>query len=254
MGNLISGLKRTIGNKNTVTFLGVIVCVAILLFGYNYRVSKAVTPIRVPYAIAAINATQEITEENIGYVEVNSKFLKTADVITSASGLIGYYVNTGTSIPAGGLFYKSQVVEKKELPNTVFDNIPDGYTIYGLPVDNQSTYGNSIYPDDKIDLYINTTDEAGKVIFGKFIESITVLAVRDSNGQNVFDDSENRTPDMLLFAVEDKLYELLMKSSLIGGINVIPVPRNKNYTVTSGEVATQEYFVDLINSKSAQIN
>ena len=254
MGNLISGLKRTIGNKNTVTFLGVIACVAILFLGYNYRVKKDTTPIKVPYAINAIPATQEITEENIGYVEINSKFLKKADIIVSSSQVIGYYVNTGTSIPAGGVFYKKQVVEKKELPNTVFDNIPDNYTIYGLPVNNESTYGNSIYPGDKIDLYINTTDETGNVIFGKFIEGITVLAVRDSSGQNVFDDSANRSPAMLLFAVEDRLYELLMKSSLIGGIRVIPVPRNKNYTATSGEVATKEYFENYINSKSATIS
>ena len=56
------------------------------------------------------------------------------------------------------MFYTAQVVEKKELPNAIFDEIPEGYTIYQLKVDNNTTYANSIYPGDKIDLWLKTTE------------------------------------------------------------------------------------------------
>ena len=201
MGNIINFFKKTIANKNTVTILLVLAGIVVLWVFYSMRVKEATSPIKVPYAKEEIQATEEITEDKIGYVEVNSKLLKTVDIIQSQSALIGYYVTTGTSIPKGGLFYKSQIVTKAELPNSVFDNIPDKHTIYSMSVNNHTTFGNSIYPGDKIDLYLKATDDSGKIMFGKFIESITVLGVRDSSGKDVFGTTTTRTPAELLFAV-----------------------------------------------------
>src|SRR5574344_1328658 len=105
MGNFSSGLKRFFANKNTVTILGVIAGIIVIWGFYNYRVKKAISPVSVPYAKSEITATSEITEDMIGYTEINSKFLKTASIVQSSKNLIGMYVTTGTSIPAGGLFY-----------------------------------------------------------------------------------------------------------------------------------------------------
>ena len=230
MGNISAFIKKTIANKNTVTILLVLAGVVVLWFFYNMRVKEATTPIKVPYAKEELHATDEITEDKIGMVEVNSKLLKTADIIQNQGSLIGYYVTTGTSIPKGGLFYKAQVVTKAELPNSVFDDIPDKHTIYSMSVNNHTTFGNSIYPGDKIDLYLKATDDSGKIMFGKFIESISVLGVRDSSGKDVFGSTETRTPAELLFAVPNDMYELLMKAGYVSGITLVPVPRNKHYT------------------------
>ena len=253
MGNLINTFKRFFSNKQTVTVLGVIAGVIVLWAFYSYRVNRATSPIRVPYAKEPISATEEITEENIAYTDINSAFLKDADIITNKSELVGKRVTTGTSVPAGGLFYRSQVVDKKDLPNTFYDEIEDGFTVYSLKVDNHSTYGNSIYPGDKIDLYIKATeDNTDKIIFGKFVESITVLGVRDSSGNNVFG-SETLVPDELVFAVPDDVYELLMKATYISGITIIPVPRNKNYTTSDAQMVTSSFFEDYINAHSSDV-
>jgi len=254
MGNLINTIKRFIGNKNTVTILGVVAGVLVLWGFYSYRVSEATTPIKVPYAKEMIEAAEQITDENIGYTEINSKFLRSADIITNKNELINKYVTTGTSIPAGGLFYKSQVVEKSALPNTIYDDIPDGYTVYGLAVNNHTTYGNSIYPGDNIDLYIKATDENNKIMFGLFIEKITVLGVRDSSGKDVFGSSNTGNPAELLFSVQNDMYELLMNAGYISGITIVPVPRNRNYSVGGGTPKTYEFFKDYILSKKVQIS
>ena len=253
MGNIINTLKKLVANKNTVTIIGVIAGVVVLWGFYNYRVNEATSPIKVPYAKTAISATEQITEENIAFVEVNSRLLKTADIIRTKQELVGMYVTTGTSIPAGGLFYRNQVVKKSQLPNTDFDDIEDGFTIYVLSVNNHSTYGNSIYPGDIIDLYLKATDDNNKIMFGKFIEKITVLNVKDSSGKPVFDSNPPRTPAELLFAVPNDMYELLMKAGYISGISVIPVPRNKKYTSEGGEVKTYEFLKNFILAKTAVI-
>lgn len=253
MGNLINTIKKFVSNKNTVTILGVVAGVIVLWVFYSYRVNQATTPIKVPYAKEEISATEEITEENIGYTEINSKFLRSADIIQNVGELIGKRITTGTSIPAGGLFYRKQVVDKSELPNTFYDDINDGYTVYGLSVNNHTTYGNSIYPGDRIDLYLKATDDNGRIIFGKFIEGIAVLAVRDSSGKDVFASSDPRTPAELMFEVPDEMYELLMNAGYISGITIVPVPRNRNYSAEGGEVKTYEYLKNFILSKTVTI-
>ena len=254
MGNLTNTIKRFLANRNTVTILGVIVGVVVLWIFYNYRVNKATNPISVPQAKQTITATTEITADMIEYVEVSSEFLSHASVITDASKLIGRCVTTGTSIPEGGLFYTTQVVDKDKLPNSIFDNIPDGYTIFSLAVDSHATYANSIYPGTKIDLYMRATDDAGLIMYGMLINNIEVLAVRDSSGLNVFDQNPPSEPAELLFAVKNDMYELLTQSTYISEVTLVPVPRNKAYSAKEGETQFgSETLKSFIQSKIIDI-
>lgn len=256
MANLVNAIKKFVGNKNTVTILGVLAGVIVLWFFYSYRVKEATSPTKIPYAKEAIYATEPILPDNVGTVEVSSKFLKTADVYRTTGEVINKYVNVGTSIPAGGIFYRAQVVEKNQLPNTIFDDIEDGYTPFSLGVNNHTTYGNSIYPGDKIDLYLKAPDEdagSGKFIYGKFIEKITVLAVRDSAGKNVFDSETPKNPAELVFAVDDNMYLLLKRASYLSGLEIVPVPRNKHYTSEGGEVQTLDFWKEYIASRTTYI-
>ena len=249
MGSLINTFKRFFTNRTTVTILGVVAGVLVLFFFYMYRVNNAVNPREVPIATRTIAATEEITKDDIEIVEIGRSFLRTADVSTRANDLVGKYVNTGTSIPKGGLFYTSQIVEKEELPNSIFDEIPDGYTIYQLKVNNDSTYANSIYPGDRIDLWMTTTQD-GLIYYGEFIRSIEVLAVRDSSGENVFDVTSGRTPAWLLFAVPTDMYRYLKVAEFISSISITPVLRNTNYNSEVGSTEiTNDVLLQMIENK-----
>ena len=255
MGNLGKTFKKFLQNKNTVTILGVIIGVVVLYLGYNYRVKQAVTPVSIPIAKTAIGSRTEITADMIEYVEVSSGFVsKSPNLITSANQLIGRKVNVGCKIPQNGVFYTEQVVDEKELPDSAFADIPDGYTVFNLKVDNTLTYGNSIYPGNYIDLYLKGEDDNRKTIFAKFIKSIEVLDAKDSAGRHVFDGTEDSgTADVLLFAVPDDLFELLTLAEQVD-FELIPVPRNNQYTSNPGETeVNNEYLKDLIISKSSVV-
>lgn len=236
MGNTF---KKFLRNKNTVTILGVIGGVLVLYFSYNYRVKQAIEPVSVPVAKVTIGATKEITADMIDYVKLSSNYInKNPNVITDASQVIGKRVTTGTTIPTNGLFYYDQVVSADELPDAAFANIPDGYTIYSLPVSLEKTYGNTIYPGNYIDLYLKAIDDDGKLIYGKFIESIKVLDVKDSSGNHVFKGNESSSnPAVILFAVKDDMYLLLKKAELLStnSIEILPVLRNASYSANPGE-------------------
>lgn len=258
MGNLMTTIKRFLGNKNTVTIIGVILGIIVLYIFYNYRVNQATKPITVPYAKQEISSRTLITSDMIGYKEVSGSVVNSSNnMIRNANDLINHYVSFGTTIPANSFFYSSQILAKNELPDSAFADIPDGYTIYSLSVNLHDTYGNSIYPDNYIDLYFKGVDDTGKIMFGKLIESIKVLAVKDSQGNHVFETTvESRTPAELLFAVPDDMYLLLMKAGYISGssIDIIPVPRNASYSANPGEtLVSSDVIRDFILSKSATL-
>ncbi len=250
MGGLVRTFQKFFTNKTTVTIFGVFAGLGVLVGFYLYRVNKQVNPVVVPIAKRELLATEEITKDDIEYVKVSSKFLKKADVYQKATvnNLVGKFVTTGTSIPKGGMFYSTQVVEKKELPNAIFDEIPEGYTIYQLKVDNTSTYANSIFPGDIIDLWMKTT-ENGLLVFGEFISNVEVLAVRDNAGENVFDVTSGRTPAWLLFAVPTEMYRYLKMAEFISGVSIIPVPKNNliNPDTGSTQYSSQELLNIILN-------
>ena len=133
------------------------------------------------------------------------------------------------------------------------ERVPENFKMYWLKANNKTTYANSIYPGDKIDLYLKATDDSGKIMFGKFIESISVLGVRDSSGKDVFGSTETRTPAELLFAVPNDMYELLMKAGYVSGITLVPVPRNKHYTDLNADTVTIDYLKNFILAKTATL-
>ena len=253
-------LKSILQNKNTVTIIGVIAGVITLYLFYNWRVKEAVQPITVPYSKVEISSRTQITEDMIGYISVPKGFLKKSDnIMQNAADIIDNFAAYGVTIPANSFFYAESVMTKDKLPKTTFtdEEVKDGYTVYSLPVDLHTTYGNSICPGNYIDLYLKANDD-NKIIFGKFIESIEVLDVRDDNGDKVFETSaESRAPQQLLFAVPDDLYLLLMKSQYINaGIQVIPVPRNASYSEKDDDTTTKvssDYIRDFVLSKTASI-
>lgn len=238
MGNTLTGLKKFFANKNTVTFLCIILGVVVLYVGYNYRVNNATSPVKVPYAKVAINAKTQITAEMIGTTEIPRTLLTTSKtLIQNTSEIINKYSSYATGIPKNSYFYSDVIMDEKEMPDYAFKNMADGYTVYSLKVNMSSTYANKIFPDTFIDLYVKATDDTTKkVMFTRLIESIKVKAVKDDNGRALLETGVNNgTPAAMLFEVPDDLFDLLKKAEYVDNVEVIPVPRNSAYTASQGE-------------------
>ena len=255
MGNLVNGIKKFLGNKNTVTILCVISGILVLYIGYSWRVNNALSPTSIPYAKTTLTSRHVITTDDIGYMEVSSEVLsKSANMIRNSNQLIGKEVMYGTTIPQNSFFYNETVVSPETQPDSATADIPAGYTLFNLSVDLHTTYGNSIFPGNYIDLWFKGIDDQNKLIYTTLIRSIKVLDVRDSEGQSVFETSvEKRIPSDLLFAVPDDMYSLLRKAQYLtsNSVEIIPVPRNKDYTANPGETeVASDYVRDFILSKT----
>lgn len=253
MGNIGTMIKRFLSNKNTVTLIAIIVCTVILYGFYNWRVKSAVTTTHVCYATQTIPARTEITGEMVSTMKVLSSQV-TQNMVTSCDKVIGQHVSYASEIQENSFFYNGSIMKEEDMPDSAFENIPDGFTIYNLSVTFESTYGNSVFPGNYIDLFLRTEDETGQLVYGKFIQSIEVSGVKDAEGQNVFETTvEKRTPSQLLFSVPEDLYLLLKKAEYLG-IEIVIVPKNKNYTAEKGDtLVSSNWLKELVENQTADI-
>ncbi len=242
MGNLAIGLKKFMQNKNTVTVLGVVLAIIVLYVAYTMRIKSSINPISVPYAAEQIPAGTQITESMISTMQVPPSMLE-GDVITNVGEIVDKYSAADVVIPQGSLFYKRAVVEKEQLPANIILQYPKGYVLYNLAVDTDSTYGNSVYPGNYIDIYLKASvkvdpnqspqgeDMNDAIMLGKLMSNIEVLAVKDAEGKPVFQNiDEGRVPAMVVFALPEEYYILLKKAEFMQtyDTSLILVPTNES--------------------------
>ncbi len=256
MNNILVSLKKFITNKNVVTVLGVIVILGLLYWGYNSTIETQVKPVRLPVASQTIQPRTLITDDLITYIEVPSVSV-TSNVVRSSTLIVGKYTDVNTVIPQGSMFYSNVLIEEDELPDSAFAAVKDGERPYNLDVDVNSTYGNSIFPGNVIDVYMKAVDENGLIMVGRLLAKVEVLAVKDGSGNNVFEDSStNRTPAILMFGVPEDVFVLLKKTEYLtsGGVELFPVPYGGTVPIEGDLTVDREELVDFIESNTVNFS
>lgn len=256
MNNIVASAQRFLKNKNVITIIGVIAILVLLYFGYSSQISKAVEPIQIPVAAETIQPRTEITDDMVNIIDMPNISI-TDNVIRNKASIVGRYSNVNTVIPEGSMFYTDTVIDKGQLPDSVFLKVKQGEMIYQFPVDMETSFGNSIFPGNKIDIYMkigNGNDE--KIMLGKLVENVEVLAVRDNTGKDVFENSnEDRTPAYLLFGLPEDINLLLQKASYMEslGVDLYPIPHGGQVsTEGTTELSTQQ-LVDYIEAHAVNI-
>ena len=276
-------MKKLFNSKALVTIVCLIVCGVVIVFAYNSRVNKKINKVTIPVAATRIGPREEIyysdkkdnAKSNVMTKKV-AKSLLSSNVIDEVSYFSesdnknnketykAKYVNYNTFIPKGGMFYSSSVVEWDDMPDSAWNDIGDNETILYIDITDGMSYGNAIYPEDTIDLYIKMMYD-DKVVYSKFVEKIQVLAVKDENGNHISKRTPSTgKPSQIIFKLNDSvdadnnLFLLLKSASYFTNVfEIVPVPRNKEYKVEAGEtdggIISSEFIVDQIRRKSKML-
>lgn len=255
MKNLGNSLKRFFMNKNTVTIIGVVVIIGLLYFGYTSTINTQIRPQSIPVATKNIQPRTLITEDMIEYIDVPAAAV-TEGVVTSSYTIVGKYANYNTVIPEGSMFFSSTLVTADEMPDSAFVDVKDGDIPYQFAVDMETTYGNSIFPGNKIDIYMKAVNDKNQVMVGKLLENVEVLAVKDSSGNHVFENTEeNRTPSYFIFGVSDEIHLLLRKAEYLYSYSVelFPVPHGGTAPTTGDTKVSTQYLKDFINANTVNL-
>ena len=249
--------KKFLSNKNTVTIMGVILCVIILFIGYYYRISQKVALTRVPYANQEIKPKTKITANMINYMNVPAAFL-VGSYYNTQEDIVGKYSQYNTKIIEGSLFYKDLLTTSNLLPNSAFLNVKKNETVVNYKVNMDTTYANSMQPNDVINIYFKAKSDDGTIMFGKFISNITILDVKDGEGRHVFDDSADvRTPAYMMFALPEDMHLLFRKAIYLSdsyGVELILVPNTQELTKENTVYVSSKDIQNFINEKTKMVS
>ena len=253
MNNLIIKVKRFFRNKNTVTILGVLAILTLIFLVYTKTVNDAVKPIEVPVAAVTIQPRTQITADMITTVEIPAAAVNES-VYLSLNALIGKYTNINSVIPAGSMFFKQTVISESELPDSSFVEVGEGKIPYLFAVNLETSFINSIFPGNKIDIYMKAEDKSGKVMIGKLIADLEVFAVKDANGRDVFENTEeDRQAAYFVFGLDEEIHILLRKASYLSGVDLIPVPHGGTVTSEGETRVSTEYLRNYINANTIML-
>lgn len=260
MNNFMISAKRLITNKNTVTIIGVLIILIILYWGYKSTIDGAVKPVQVPIAKKTIPPQTEVTAEDIEWIKVPS-VAKQNNVLLRSADIVGKYTGVNATIPKGSMFYNDVLVNRDQLPGswlsklkTDANGIPD--KPYYFNVNMQTTFSNAIQPDSYIDVYMKALDENNLIMFGKLMDNIQILAVKDGSGADVFTSvTSDRTPSVLYFGVSEEYHLLLRKAAYLSNKNIelVIVPHGGANPITGDVEVSSEYLRDYIYALTADI-
>ena len=93
----------------------------------------------------------------------------------------------------------------------------------------------------------------GRLMVGKLLENVKVLAVKDSSGRHVFENSEEaRTPAYLIFGVSPEINILLRKASYMSNYSaeLFPVPHGTSVEEEGATTVTSQTLKDFINANT----
>ena len=257
MNNLGSSMKKFVSNKNTVTILGIVLCVVILYFMYNYRINQKVVLRNVPYANQTIQPRTKITSDMISYMSVPAAFL-VGSYYKDSDSILGKFSQFNTIIAEGSLFYTDLLTDESTLPSSAFINVEEGYTVVSYGVDMASTYANSMMPDDYINIYFKAKNDDDTIMFGKFISNVKILDVKDNEGRHVFENTEeSRTPAYMLFALPEDMHLLFRKAIYLEGefdVELILVPNTEELTNDDAVMVSSQDIQKFINDKTKMVS
>ena len=262
----MKGLSKFLKNKNTVTILGVLACIAILFVGYHIRINQKTSLVTVYYANQTIQPKTLITEEMVSRAQVPQSFIK-GDYFKNYDYIVGKYSNYNTMIAEGSLFYYDLLIEEQNLPDAVLYEINEGERLYSWAATIESTYGNSIMPGNMVDIYVKLINSDNKVVYGEFYDNIEVLGVKDANGRNVFENTEeSRLPAFVYFSLPETEYLLLSSLKYIKEdddeegelykIKIVLVPNTVKYEDDDPAAVevTSDYLYKFVLDKISQID
>ena len=254
----MKGLSKFLKNKNTVTILGVLACVAILFIGYNIRINQRTSLVTVYYANQTIQPKTLITKEMVSQTQVPKSFIL-GSYYRNYNDIVGKYSNYNTMIAKGSIFYSDLLVNEENLPDAVLYNVNAGERVVSFPVDTTSTYGNSVMPGNVVDIYVKLINDSGRIVYGEMFENIEALAVKDSAGKNVFENTEeSRTPAYLYFSLPEAKYLLFSALNYIesNDIEVVIVPNTEKFDAKEplATEVTSDYLYRFVLNKLEQID
>lgn len=210
-------------------------------FSVQYFVQRGINPVEVAYTKVEIPPNTKITKEMVVTRTVPNDGVP-PNAIKNPKSIIGKYTVNGYGLAENSLLYKKNVLAANEMPNSAVLKLNKGEYSFPLLVDLETSMGNSILPETRVDLFFRGEIEVQemvdgkektvkKPIYGNLAQNVRVTSVKSTDATNVFSEEDltgqkengeaRPVAKIYTFAVNSELNEILNKASLLGEIRPV---------------------------------
>lgn len=254
-------MRKNLWKKRILSVIVVALLITSIVSYTKFSVKAQVNLTTAYFTKVQIPPRTKITENMILTRKVSSDSIP-PNAITNKKDILGKYTLDGYGYSVNSYFYKTQLINKDELPDYGILQLKKGEVAFPLLVDLETSLGNSIIPNSKVDLYFRTLTKEGtqsKVIYGKLVSQVRVVSVKDAEASNVFDSKGNQVDSnkdnqskslakIYIFAIPEKLNALINKAKLLG--EIIPIATGDSYNQEAKTTGTQNEVIKYIEDAS----
>lgn len=230
-------MRKGIWKKRLLSLLTVLLLVGSVMAYTRVKIGAEVKQVVVTKV--DIPPRTEITQEMLTSIAVPVRGVPN-NAIQNQKDIVGKWTVSGYGLSTNSFLYADKIVAKDKLPDAGILALQEHEVAFPLLVDLETSLGNSIIPNSRVDLYFRSlvkdkNQATSSAIYGKVATQVRVVAVKDADADHVFDEQGNtqaqveeqakkdkhQLAKIYIFALPKERNELVNKAKLLG--EIIPV-------------------------------
>lgn len=207
--------------KIKITWIaGILILVSANLLLFDIALKRSIDYIEIPIAAIGIKPRSKIDESHIQMLKVPSSMVM-SNVFADKSEILDKWVKYAVSIAPGSFFYHDYLETTENLSDYPQLMLYDGQGVASLPVDLLTSAGNTLLPNQYVDIVFTSKDKRKPIVSDVIFHSVRVLAVKDRNGLDMDDSKSQKVPAIVLLAMNKQDIPPFIHAQIIGDIDLI---------------------------------
>lgn len=208
--------------------VGVLILFALNVLLFDIAVKRSIDYIEIPVAAKMLASRSKIDESSFRMQRVPSALVED-NVIMDKNELIDRWVKYSVTLAEGSFFYKEYIDDASDSADYPQLMLKEGQGVASLAVDLMISAGNTLLPNQFVDIVFTSKDKRKPIISDVIFRSVRVLAVKDRNGLNMDDPKSQKVPAVVLLALNQKDIPPFIHAQILGDIDLIIKVVNENF-------------------------
>ncbi len=208
--------------------VGVLILIVFNVLLFDIAVKRSIDYIEIPVAAKMLSSRSKIDESSFRMQRVPSALVE-GNVITDKNELIDRWVKYSVTLAQGSFFYQEYIEDASDSADYPQLMLKEGQGVASLAVDLLISAGNTLLPDQFVDIVFTSKDKRKPIISDVIFRSVRVLAVKDRNGLNMDDPKSQKVPAVVLLALNQEDIPPFIHAQILGDIDLIIKVVNEYY-------------------------
>jgi Flp pilus assembly protein CpaB len=208
--------------------VGVLILIVLNVLLFDVAVKRSIDYIEVPVAAKSLLSRSKIDESSIRMQRVPSALIED-NVIVDKNEIIDLWVKYSVTLAPGSFFYKEYIEDANDSADYPQLMLNEGQGVASLAVDLLISAGNTLLPNQYVDIVFTSKDKRKPIISDVIFRSVRVLAVKDRNGLDMDDPKSQKVPAVALLALNKQDIPPFIHAQILGDIDLIIKVTNEYY-------------------------